>query len=106
MIRLIALSKEADRPQAAAALVKSFLAQNFDTSPELILAVGRVAAQHLLGVNTPIGRLRGGVLHRHPASGMPVLVTYHPAYLLRSPLEKRRAWDDLKGVARRLELAP
>jgi len=75
-------------------------------APELILAVGRVAAQNLLGVNTPIGRLRGGALHRHPASGTPVLVTYHPAYLLRSPLEKRRAWDDLKGVARRLELTP
>jgi DNA polymerase len=75
-------------------------------SPTLILAVGRIAAQNLLRVTTPIGRLRGGTEHRHPASGLPVLVTYHPAYLLRSPQEKRRAWEDLKVVARRLELRP
>ncbi|MFT5445841.1 MAG: uracil-DNA glycosylase family 4 [Gammaproteobacteria bacterium] len=71
-------------------------------APELILAVGRIAAQNLLGVSTPIGKMRGK-LHTHPASGTPVLVTYHPAYLLRSPLEKRRAWQDLKRVAAHLE---
>jgi len=70
-------------------------------APELILAVGRIAAQNLLGVTTPIGKLRGAQ-HVHPGTHTPVLVTYHPAYLLRSPLEKRRAWEDLKQVARRL----
>jgi DNA polymerase len=74
-------------------------------APELILAVGRVAAQQLLGVATPIARLRGRE-HQHPATATPVLVTYHPAYLLRSPLEKRRAWEDLVRVASRLGLAP
>ena len=72
-------------------------------APELILAVGRIAAQSLLNVATPIGKLRGKT-HTHAASGLPVLVTYHPAYLLRSPLEKRRAWQDLKHVAARLGL--
>jgi uracil-DNA glycosylase family 4 len=61
--------------------------------PRIILAVGRIAAQNLLKTPTPIGRLRGTV-HRY--ENIPVVVTYHPAYLLRSPLEKRRAWDDLK----------
>jgi DNA polymerase len=74
-------------------------------APELLLAVGRIAAQNLLGVSTPIGKLRGRQ-YQHPGTDTPVLVTYHPAYLLRSPLEKRRAWEDLKQVAERLGLDP
>jgi len=64
-------------------------------TPRVILAVGRVAAQNLLGTSEAIGRMRGRV-HRLPEVGTPVVVTYHPAYLLRSPLEKRKAWQDLK----------
>ena len=94
------------RPEEVAACSGYLDRQVALVAPELILAVGRVAAQNLLGVSTPIGRLRGGAVHRHPASGTPVLVTYHPAYLLRSPLEKRRAWDDLAEVARRLGVTP
>jgi len=63
--------------------------------PALILAVGRIAAQNLLKTTTPIGRLRGRV-HSLPGADVPVVVTYHPAYLLRSPLEKRKAWADLQ----------
>jgi uracil-DNA glycosylase family 4 len=70
--------------------------------PQLILAVGRIAAQNLLQTDTPIGRLRGQV-HRWGARALPVIVTYHPAYLLRSPGEKRKAWVDLKFA--RAELA-
>jgi DNA polymerase len=65
--------------------------------PTLILAVGRIAAQNLLATDTPIGRLRGR-LHGFGASRLPLIVTYHPAYLLRSPTEKRKAWSDLKFV--------
>jgi uracil-DNA glycosylase family 4 len=65
-------------------------------SPALILCVGRIAAQNLLATDTPLGRLRGS-LHRLE-TGVPVIVTYHPAYLLRSPGEKRKAWEDLKLV--------
>lgn len=64
-------------------------------APEVILCVGRIAAQRLLGTDTPIGKLRGRV---HQLDGRPVVVTYHPAYLLRSPGEKRKSWDDLKLV--------
>ncbi|MGC1951477.1 MAG: uracil-DNA glycosylase [Gammaproteobacteria bacterium] len=62
--------------------------------PRVILAVGRIAAQSLLKTVTPIGQLRGQ-RHRLPGCQIPVVVTYHPAYLLRSPQQKRRAWEDL-----------
>ena len=63
--------------------------------PGLIIAVGRIAAQNLLRTETPIGKLRGTV-HQFGEQGIPVIATYHPAYLLRSPGQKRRAWEDLK----------
>ena len=63
--------------------------------PKLILAVGRIAAQNLLETTTPVGKLRGKV-HRYGNTGIPLVVTYHPAYLLRSPQEKRKAWEDLQ----------
>ena len=61
-------------------------------APKLILAMGRFAVQSLLGSQEPIGRLRGKV---HQYHGVPLVVTYHPAYLLRNPLDKSRAWEDL-----------
>ncbi len=65
--------------------------------PRAILAVGRVAAQQLLETGETIGRLRGR-WHRFGPRNTPLLVSYHPAYLLRSPGEKRKAWADLKRV--------
>jgi DNA polymerase len=62
-------------------------------NPEVILCVGRIAAQRLLGSEQTIGRMRGRV---HDLAGVPVVVTYHPAYLLRAPGEKRKSWADLK----------
>jgi len=63
-------------------------------APRLILCVGRIAAQALLQTTAPIGSLRGRS-HALPGVAAPVIVTYHPAYLLRSPSQKRRAWEDL-----------
>lgn len=63
--------------------------------PTLILAVGRIAAQSLLQTETPVSRLRGR-LYRLPPWNIPLVVTYHPAYLLRSPREKHKSWDDLR----------
>lgn len=60
--------------------------------PKLIVALGRFAAQNLLARDTPIGQLRGQV-HRY--RGVPLIVTYHPAYLLRNPLDKAKVWEDL-----------
>jgi DNA polymerase len=70
--------------------------------PSLILAVGRVAAQNLLHSDLPIGKLRGQV-HRHGETGIPLVATYHPAYLLRSPAEKRKAWQDLQLAQRTVQ---
>ena len=60
--------------------------------PRIILAMGRFAVQQLLRSDEPIGRLRGRV-HRY--QGVPLVVTYHPAYLLRNLDDKARAWEDL-----------
>jgi DNA polymerase len=62
--------------------------------PRVMLAVGRISAQWLLQTDTPIGRLRGRV-HHYGDANTPLVVTYHPAYLLRSPLAKATAWTDL-----------
>ena len=62
--------------------------------PRLIIALGRFAAQSLLKSSLPIGKLRGQS-HSYEPFGIPLIATYHPAYLLRSPLEKRKAWFDL-----------
>ncbi len=70
--------------------------------PKLILAVGRIAAQNLLQCDTPIGKLRGSV-HHFRDTGIPLVATYHPAYLLRSPGEKRKAWQDLQLAMRTVQ---
>jgi len=70
--------------------------------PALMLAVGRIAAQNLLGTDQPLGRLRQ-IVHRFGPANLPLLITYHPAYLLRSPGEKRKAWEDLKLAKRVME---
>jgi uracil-DNA glycosylase family 4 len=63
--------------------------------PKMLLAVGRIAAQNLLATDAPLARLRGK-LHRFGDAGTPLVITYHPAYLLRTPADKRKAWEDLK----------
>jgi uracil-DNA glycosylase len=63
--------------------------------PKLILVVGRIAAHNLLRTEAALSSLRQRV-HRFGADRVPLVVTYHPAYLLRSPGEKRKAWEDLK----------
>ena len=65
--------------------------------PKAILSVGRISAQSLLETDQTIGRLRER-WHRFGPHGTPLRVTYHPAYLLRSPAQKRKSWDDLKAV--------
>jgi DNA polymerase len=69
--------------------------------PRMILAVGRIAAQNLLATETPIGKLRG-TLHHFGARRTPLIVTYHPSYLMRSPGEKRKAWIDMKFLRREM----
>lgn len=63
--------------------------------PAVILALGRIAAQNLLNTDRSLGALRTG---QHKYAGIPLIVTYHPAYLLRKPIDKRKSWQDLKRV--------
>ncbi len=82
------------RPEEAR-VCRDYLERQIElVAPTLIVAVGRIAAQNLLGTDTALARLRGQV-HALGERRWPVLVTYHPAYLLRSPGEKRKAWQDL-----------
>ena len=63
--------------------------------PKVMLVVGRIAAQNLLGTDAKLASLRQKP-HVFGAERVPLVVTYHPAYLLRTPADKRKAWDDLK----------
>ncbi len=70
--------------------------------PRIILALGAFAIKALLRSDEPVGKLRGRL---HSYQGVPVVVSYHPAYLLRQPLEKARAWEDLCLAAETAERA-
>ena len=80
------------KPEEVAACLP-YLERQIDLiQPKLIVALGRFAAQSLLLTDTPIGRMRGRV---HQYRGVPLVVTYHPAYLLRNPADKAKVWEDL-----------
>lgn len=89
------------RPEEAGQCEAHLLRQIELLGPRAILCVGRVAAQHVLQTDAPLGSLRGRWLVFR-AGAIPVRVTYHPAYLLRSPGQKAKAWEDLVEVAARL----
>lgn len=82
------------QPEESAACAGYLRRQIALINPKIILALGRIAAQNLLNTDTPIGKLRQ-IVHRYADTKIPLVATYHPAYLLRSPLEKRKAWQDL-----------
>ena len=81
-----------------------YLARQIDLlQPRIVLAMGRFAVQSLLRSDEAIGKLRGRV---HAYQGVPLVVTYHPAYLLRNPADKAKAWDDLCLAADLAERGP
>jgi DNA polymerase len=82
-----------DPKPAEAAACRAYLERQIELlRPKIILAVGKIAAQNLLGSTDPVGRMRG---RPHQFGGIPLVVTYHPAYLLRSPSQKQKSWSDL-----------
>ena len=83
------------KPEEVAACLPYLMRQIALLRPRLMLAVGRIAAQNLLSTDMSLGRLRGKV-HHFGELNTPLIVTYHPAYLLRTPADKRKAWEDLK----------
>ena len=79
-----------------AACCQPWLQQQIDlVNPKVILAIGRIAAHNLLNTDVSVGSMRG---RQHSYNGIPLIVSYHPAYLLRKPVEKRKSWQDLKLV--------
>lgn len=86
------------KPEEIAACSPYLMRQIALLKPERILVLGRFAAQTLLGTDATIGSLRGRIHQLKTDEGLeiPVVVSYHPAYLLRSPSEKARAWQDLR----------
>ncbi|HEY6926041.1 MAG TPA: uracil-DNA glycosylase [Steroidobacteraceae bacterium] len=83
------------KPEEVAACLPYLMRQIGLLQPRLMLAVGRIAAQNLLSTDMSLSRLRGKV-HYFGELNTPLIVTYHPAYLLRTPADKRKAWEDLK----------
>ncbi len=88
-------------PDEVAACMPYLLQQIELLQPKIILALGRFAAQSLLNTKNSIASLRGQV---HPFQGVPLIVSYHPAYLLRTLTDKAKAWEDL-CLARQTYLA-
>ncbi len=81
-----------------------FLLRQIDTiQPQVIVALGAVAAKTLLGLNQPMNQFRG---NWYDFRGYPLAVTFHPAYLLRNPPAKKDAWQDLQMVMKKLGLKP
>lgn len=87
-------------PDEVAACRKYLERQIEIVRPRLLVALGRVAAQTLLGSETPIGRMRGSW---YELLGIPMMVTYHPAALLRNAALKRPTWEDMQKVRDRLK---
>lgn len=81
------------QPQEVACCEPYLLRQIQLLQPRVIVALGRHAAHSLLKSDLPLSRLRTG---QHDYHGIPLVVTYHPAYLLRTPSDKRKAWEDLR----------
>ena len=88
-------------PQETAACLPHLHAQIALVRPEVICSLGKHSAHALLDSKEPIGRLRGRFFEYR---GVPLLPTFHPSYLLRSPGEKMTAWKDLQLVMKRLGL--
>lgn len=84
------------------AACEPFLAEQLKTiRPEVICALGKIAAQTLLKTDRRISQLRGAF---HEYNGIKVMATFHPAYLLRNPQEKRKVWEDMQQIMRELNL--
>jgi DNA polymerase len=83
------------RPEEALSCAPYLLRQIELIKPKVILSVGRISAQNLLKTDIAVGKLRGRI-HRFGSEAIPLVVTYHPAYLLRSPEQKGKAWEDLQ----------
>ena len=92
----------AGRDDSPRPFADAFAMQAQAVAPRILLAMGPLAAQSLLQSSEPLGKLRGRAVSMAAWGGVPVVATYHPAYLLRNPADKARAWADLCLAAEQL----
>jgi DNA polymerase len=85
----------AGQPGSPRPMAEAFEEHAAALAPSLVLAMGPLAAQSLMQSGDPLGKLRGRAVPLASVGGVPVVATYHPAYLLRNPADKARAWADL-----------
>jgi DNA polymerase len=86
-------------PDEAAACLPYLKAQIAAIGPEVIVTLGKTAVLYLLGIETPITKVRGKWLSYE---AIPVMPTFHPSYLLRNPAAKRDVWEDVQKVMAKL----
>lgn len=87
------------QPEEVATCTPYLLKQIEQIQPKVIVALGRIAAQFLLNTEASLGKLRGSLHQYHDT---PLIITYHPAYLLRSPNQKAKSWQDLQLIKQQL----
>jgi len=102
LINVIKSSMQAVEPASVGELNQLLTKKIAEVNPRIILVVGQLSAQNLLQSKEPLARLRAKAL-KHPETGTDVVVTYYPSYLLSKPMDKRKAWEDLKLAMRLLE---
>lgn len=85
-------------PDEVAACMPFLMKQIEAIHPHIICTLGAVATRNLLGIKTPVSKIRGSFQRLDHAGGVMVMPTFHPAYLLRDPSKKRDAWEDMKKV--------
>jgi uracil-DNA glycosylase family 4 len=88
-------------PEEVALCTPSLQKQIAFIQPKMLLALGRIAAHYLLDTKSSLSQLRGR-FHQYGIANTPLLITYHPAYLLRNPSDKAKAWIDLQLIAKKL----
>jgi len=102
LINTIKSSMQAVEPDSVAELNQLLTKKILEIKPKVILVVGQLSAQNLLQSKEPLARLRAKAL-KHPETDTDMVVTYYPSYLLSKPMDKRKAWEDLKLAMRLLE---
>ncbi|MCF6190989.1 MAG: uracil-DNA glycosylase [Cocleimonas sp.] len=102
LVNIIKSSMQAVEPDSVGELNQLLTKKILEVKPNIILVVGQLSAQNLLQSKEPLARLRVKAL-KHPETNTDIVVTYYPSYLLSKPIDKRKAWEDLKRAMRLLE---
>ena len=102
MINVIKASMQAIEPESIGELNQILNNKIKEVKPKMILIVGQLSAQNVLQSKEPLARLRAKA-QKHPETGTNIVVTYYPTHLLSKPIDKRKAWDDLKLAMRLID---